>query len=589
MGGGNESPRQKMIGMMYLVLTALLALNVSKSILEAFVAIEENIQVANENEYARGQEKKEELQEVAEDKSNPALSEKASAYLKDVDVIEKKTAEMIKFLDGCKVDIMMQCQEAITKDGKNAPGIPEEEALIHEEYDEKKAPCKPIRMHLAHVQGPDKYDEPMLIMGINEDIKKPKGKGEELWKNYNKYRKELVEILVKSASTPETPYSLKCTDINKFEGNKDLDKQVDAMIKKGKISSDEVAEVKKIYISMSKNEFYTVHDIEGVHWVGKTWDHNPQVAGIASLSALEKEVLTARADAISLIRSRVGGGDFSFNKVQGFANGQLLATKGDEVEISVMMAAFDSDKQPEVKVTSGGGKVEPAVDGQAKVKVTASGSGEMKVKGTVMIRKKNGTPVQKDWEHTITIQEPSGSISLPDMTVLYQGYANKVIGTAAGFNQCDLIGTGVNVKKQGAIWIATPTVAANKYCEIAIKGTNTVTKKSANLGSFKFKVKPLPPPEIYFAGVGNGGTANKSAMGLSAKYPPEVDLQGVNFTVLDWKMTFKGRKIEGKGTVIDQAASALLKQAKSGDEVTFKCKYSGPAGVSLKTITLSLN
>ena len=308
MGGGNESPRQKMVGMMYLVLTALLALNVSKSILEAFVAIEENIQVANENEYARGQEKKEELQEVAEDKSNPALSEKASAFLKDVDAIEKKTAEMIVFLDGCKLDIMLQCQEAITKDGKNAPGIPEEEALIHDEYDAKKAPCKPIRMHLGHVQGPDKYDEPMLIMGINEDIKSPKGKGKELWENYNKYRKELVEILVKSASTPENQYSIKCADINKFEGNKDLEKQVDAMIKKGKISPDELAEVKKIYISMSKNEFYKVHDIEGVHWVGKTWDHNPQVAGIASLSALEKEVLTARADAIALIRSRVGGG-----------------------------------------------------------------------------------------------------------------------------------------------------------------------------------------------------------------------------------------------------------------------------------------
>jgi hypothetical protein len=44
MAGGKETPRQKMIGMMYLVLTALLALNVSKSILDAFVAIEENIQ-----------------------------------------------------------------------------------------------------------------------------------------------------------------------------------------------------------------------------------------------------------------------------------------------------------------------------------------------------------------------------------------------------------------------------------------------------------------------------------------------------------------------------------------------------------------
>ena len=36
MAGGKETPRQKMIGMMYLVLTALLALNVSAEVLQAF-------------------------------------------------------------------------------------------------------------------------------------------------------------------------------------------------------------------------------------------------------------------------------------------------------------------------------------------------------------------------------------------------------------------------------------------------------------------------------------------------------------------------------------------------------------------------
>ena len=44
MSGGDLPPRQKMIGMMYLVLTALLALNISKSILDAFVNINRGIQ-----------------------------------------------------------------------------------------------------------------------------------------------------------------------------------------------------------------------------------------------------------------------------------------------------------------------------------------------------------------------------------------------------------------------------------------------------------------------------------------------------------------------------------------------------------------
>ena len=44
-GGGKETPRQKMIGLMYLVLTALLAMNVSKDILKAFVTVNDNLNV----------------------------------------------------------------------------------------------------------------------------------------------------------------------------------------------------------------------------------------------------------------------------------------------------------------------------------------------------------------------------------------------------------------------------------------------------------------------------------------------------------------------------------------------------------------
>ena len=44
MAGTKESPRQRMVGMMYLVLTALLALQVSSTIIEKFIALNDNME-----------------------------------------------------------------------------------------------------------------------------------------------------------------------------------------------------------------------------------------------------------------------------------------------------------------------------------------------------------------------------------------------------------------------------------------------------------------------------------------------------------------------------------------------------------------
>ena len=49
MAGGNLSPRQRMINMMYLVLTALLALNVSKEVLNSFFEVNMGIERTTSN------------------------------------------------------------------------------------------------------------------------------------------------------------------------------------------------------------------------------------------------------------------------------------------------------------------------------------------------------------------------------------------------------------------------------------------------------------------------------------------------------------------------------------------------------------
>jgi hypothetical protein len=49
MAGGKETPRQKMIGILYLVLLGLVALNVSDSILEAFKNLTDSLNASTQN------------------------------------------------------------------------------------------------------------------------------------------------------------------------------------------------------------------------------------------------------------------------------------------------------------------------------------------------------------------------------------------------------------------------------------------------------------------------------------------------------------------------------------------------------------
>lgn len=574
MAGGKETPRQKMIGMMYLVLTALLALNVSKSILDAFVAIEENIQKANETEFFRGNEKKSELSETAMDKSEADRARKAQKMLDIVNKIDKITAERIALIDEIKKKVLAEGKEDVTKIG---PGN-----IILKDYS-KNDPLKPARMDLDKVNGKDKYDEAMRIMlGLETDIKRPKGEGLKLWNSYNDYRKELTEMIAtyKGSGDGAPQYFFKAPKINKFKDQKDLDNQIMKAIKASKVNQEDVEAIKKIYASLTKEEYSRVHDQDGIHWIGKTFDHSPSVAAIASLSSLQKDILAARADAVALLRSRVGGGEYSFNKIMALAYGPELANSGDEIEVQVLMAAYDSDKQP--VVTYGGSTVSDVKEGKGHIRTRASGGSEMTLSGNITIRNKSGVPKTMPWQKTIKIMKPSGTVSLPELNVLYRGYQNKVEAVASGYDQTMLSGNGVSVSKSGTGWIANP--GAGRECTMTVSGKSSVTNKTVSLGTFKFRISRLPDPELYFGAAKSGESASRAETRLFAKYPPEIPLNA-SFTILSWELAVPGNPMappRGQGGQLTPAASSLLKQAKPGTVIGIMTDVRGPDGVQRK-------
>jgi hypothetical protein len=564
MAGGKETPRQKMIGMMYLVLTALLALNVSKAILDAFVAIEENIQIANLNEFGRGEEKKGELDDVAQDNSQPDLQRKAKRLLAIVKQIDEITAQQISYIDQLKLDILKESGENLDQQGTNF--------IITKAYD-KKDPLRPTRMNLTKVDGKDKFDEPMYVMGIADDIKNPVGNGKKLWDGYNQYRTKLSEIIARSSSEKGKSYMFKDPNIDDFKDFSDIKKQLKPAL--STVAPDDRETLLKIYSSLTKQKIADMNDGEtkNVHWIGRTFDHSPTVAAVASLSSLQKEILTARADALSLIRSRIASGEYSFNKIMPLAYGPEVANQNEELEVEVLMAAFNSDKQP--KVTVNGGKLKYIKDGKGYIS-TKGASGEIKLSGEITIVNKSGVSKTMPWQKTIQVMKPQGTISLPDMMVLYRGYDNPLQAAASGYPDFKLSGTGVTVIKSGSGYVGKVTTSA-KTATIQISGFNKVTKKSVPLGTTTFKVRNMPSPTVFMGGVENGGTIVPSDNRIFTKYTPEVPLTAT-FTIISWELAVSNAPMTVKGTggQLSPNAMSMIKQAKKGSIVTLNVKTIGP-------------
>jgi gliding motility-associated protein GldM len=101
MAGGKISPRQKMINMMYLVLTALLALNVSAEILESFNLIADSLKQSAAQLSEKNQSLGVQVKSFVADELKKSPTNTIHAYLPPkVDEVNAKTDSIIQYIDG---------------------------------------------------------------------------------------------------------------------------------------------------------------------------------------------------------------------------------------------------------------------------------------------------------------------------------------------------------------------------------------------------------------------------------------------------------------------------------------------------------
>lgn len=553
MAGYKETPRQKMIGMLYLVLTALLALNVSKDILDAFLVVNESMVSTNESfsskiatEYARFENqynlnpgKVEEFWEKAKEvrqKSEDLIAYIEKIQLEVVTRSEKKSQEEV---------LSLYYRTGEVPDLRN-PGQTKERSFLI----------------LSEVPSRDKYDEATNYMiGQNKN-----GEAYTLAAKMQEYRSFILDII----------------------GQEYADK-----------------------IGLNTQNTYKDATNTTQDWQYYNFFHTILAANVTILNKIVTEIQSAEFDAINKLYENISEKDFKFDNVSAKvipSSTYILA--GQNYEAEVLVAAFDSKTQSEVRVLRGADRINESNIGNTQViksqngvvKLTFPGQsiGPQRYAGIIEMR----DPVTQElakypFSADYIVAPPSLTVAPLKMNILYSGLKNPLAISSPGIPSEQIspsITKGKIIKGANGTWeVEVPSGERTT----TISAAALVDGKSLPLGSFEFRIKRVPDPIAKIADL-TDGTIDKNRLLASRAIIPEMidfDFEGFHFEIVSYELTtYRGSELQRTGTVkgnqFTEAVTNLIKGAGRGQRLYFeRIQAKGPDGTmrTLNPINLEIN
>lgn len=544
MAGGKETPRQKMIGMMYLVLTALLALNVSKEIVAAFITI--NDKLDSSGAIING---KNDNNITAFNQKRLALKEK-KASLKTIDLWQGKSNQLTKLADRTVSFILQNSNEMIKMaEGKDWIANQNEHGQITQ--------LKP----LFDISNMDNYDIPTnLFIGGNPN--KPNDKGNGIRDSIIEYRNNVCKLMANYTEN-EKQWSF-----DPLIAENDLEKALQT------VNPKDTSSIKHVFSTLSIPKSIEVKDAGEVKekpWASAMFDHAPIVAAAALFTALKVDVLNGKSIASDYMLAKVDAPMFNFNKIEPlpFSKSNYV-NLGDSLDLNVMIAAYDSTENNLIRYGIDQDTIpENWTSTKGKINLDVDQPGYHIVKGQIGVKENNETKY-RNWRYAYTVGEPTGSIALPALNFLYRGNQNLVVGSGSGFSKYKLVGIqNVTIREENGKQYAYPGNGRNAKIKIIGIGNNG---EQNDLGVFDFKVDDAPTPELKMGSAIETRKADLAeityATRFTAFYEPGIPLD-CNFKVIKWNVRIEGirNSVDGTTNVLSQKAKDYLKQARPGSTV----------------------
>jgi gliding motility-associated protein GldM len=554
MAGYKETPRQKMIAMMYLVLYALLALNVSKQVLDAFLVVNENVEDTNtslSSKIAATYNRFETQYQLNQDKVGP--------FWEKAQVVRKESNAMVEYLQHLKLKLVEVSER------KDSAFV-----ISHYYFDTLVPnPSHPTKMkkikelNLRVVPSKDRYnDVTNYLIGVGNT---KKGEAYQLSSKMTGYRNRIIKIM----NLPEN--TTKVGLVTNYRGKQQIT--------------------------------YFNADRQKQDWENHNFYYTILAADITLVNKIISEVKMSEFDALNYLYRSITEKDYKFDHVEAkVIPYSTYVLQGNTYKAEVLVAAYDSKTKPNVRVLNGAdsvtnqniGKTQlvKGKSGVVQIELPAKKEGLHKYAGIIeMIDPATNKKVKYNFTGKYMVAPPSLTVAPLRMNVFYLGVENPVSITAPGFSSEQIhprISSG-KLYKKGRIWIVklTKPVSGNK---VYVTATAEIDGKKMLLGRSEFRVKRVPSPTSEIAGQSNGIIDKNTLLAARGIIPNMKDFLFDNYYFKITSFTFatimNGDWVATniRGNVFTPEAMKIIRNSKHKQKFFFEnIQAVGPDG-SIRTL-----
>lgn len=524
-----ETPRQKMIGMMYLFYTALLALNVSSEILTSFVKINESIQKTTSN-YS------EKTKSLYAKIDNSALEQpgKYTKLAQQAHELERQSNEFIQNIEDLKLLILRESQgPEATLDGEIKKMDDLHAATIVMVGEGGPMMGKQLRGWL------DSYRE--LLLGIIEDTSLT------VYKNVAKNLEAKDQF-----DNKEAPWSWEET------------------LCRGMPMIGTMAMLSKLQADIRNSEAdvleFMIAELEGLD---------------IRITALEALVSSPRSFVIR-------GGKYSSNVFLGARDTSMRPT----IYLTYNAPFYDStvvNGEVQYKLRQGANYDTLPIDesGKGLHVRDCGGVGDFNYGGLVHYKSNKGD-MWLPYKAVYQVGDAGFTVSASACNVFYRGLDNPVEVAVSGYPQEAVsvsISGGASISRSGAGYIVKVPASVSAK-EVSITVSVRTEEGVRTLGSKTFSVLNVPPPTIVIAGAyKDGASVPKAAITRTPTLTANLEsdffpFKGVSYSVISYEFLYSVRgvtqTIAGTGSNIPQT---ILNNLNPGSAASFtNIRVSSPSG-----------